>query len=73
MSIHRPSIFFYERPDMPSFDVVSHVLALAFANQAFASPWVRKPEDIWDIEIPSFRAGIPLEWDTTSQEIPLLR
>lgn len=64
---------FYERPDTPSFCVVSHVLGLAFADQAFASPWIWKPEDIWATDIPSFRAGIPLEWDPSWLETPLLR
>lgn len=64
---------FYERPDTPRFCVVSFVLGLAFADQTFASPWIRKPEDIWDTEIPSFRKGIPLEWDAAWHETPLMR
>lgn len=52
---------------------MTRVLALAFTDQAFASFWIRKPEDIFAVDIPSFRAGIPLEWDPTWHETPLFR
>jgi hypothetical protein len=52
----------YERPEPPSFCIVSHILALAFDDDAFLSPFIQEPEDIWNVDIVSHRSGIPLEW-----------
>lgn len=64
---------FYEQPQIPAFCVVSHILALAFDDNAFLSPFIKKPEDIWKIDIAEHRKGIPIEFKHTTADVPLLR
>lgn len=58
---------------MPAFCVVSHILALAFNDNAFLSPFIKDPADIWNIDIAEHRMGIPIEFKTTLTDTPLLR
>ncbi|MCJ1478742.1 hypothetical protein MMC13_007426 [Lambiella insularis] len=60
-----PTFVFYERPETPSFCVVSHILGLAFDDDAFLSPFITSPEDIWRIDVPSHRQGTPIEWKSS--------
>lgn len=52
----RPIFTFYLRPHLPLFCLVSHLLSLAIANQAFVN--IDRAEDIWVIKVPSHRHGV---------------
>ena len=64
---------FYERPETPSFCIVFYILALAFDDDAFLSPFIREPKDVWATNVPDHRCGTPLEWKPSMADIPLLR
>jgi hypothetical protein len=40
---------------------------------AFASRWIRDPQDIYDTEIPARLESVPIEWAENWKTIPLLR
>jgi hypothetical protein len=69
----RPTFVFYERPKHPSFCVVSHVLGLAFDDDAFLSAHIKHPKDIWKCQIPAGRKALPLEWKPSMAHKPLFR
>jgi len=68
-----PCYILYERDDNLAFCPILHVLALAFADHAFKSDWLRSPCDIERINVPEFLMSVPLEWKDEMQAIPLLR
>lgn len=69
----RPVLKFYERRKTPSFCLISFILGLAFADQAFASTRIREPIDIWNIKIPERLLSVPIEWRPEWEPVPLLR
>lgn len=71
----RPKFVFHERDDNLALCPIAHVLALAFADNAFRSDWLRDPEDLYLFGIDSTRQlrGIPLEWKQEMLDVPLLR
>ena len=50
---YRPMFVFYERLETLSFYVISHILGLAFDDDAFLSLYIKNPKDIWAMNIPS--------------------
>src|SRR3954471_9504846 len=40
---------------------------------AFASRWIRDPQDIYDTEIPARLESVPIEWAENWKTVPLLR
>jgi hypothetical protein len=48
-------------------------LGVAFRDEAFASKWIRDPQDIYDIEIPARLESVPIEWAEKWKKVPLLR
>jgi hypothetical protein len=36
-------------------------LGVAFRDEAFASKWIRDPQDIYDIEIPARLESVPIK------------
>lgn len=58
---------------MPSFCVLSHILGLAFDDDAFLSPFIKDTEDIWQVNVLSHQQGTPIEWKSLMAEKPLLR
>jgi len=51
-----------ERRDTPSFCLLKGILGLAFADRAFASPWIQDPEDLWSVKIPKRLQSVPIAW-----------
>jgi hypothetical protein len=48
-------------------------LGVAFRDEAFASKWIRDPQDIYDIEIPARLESVPIEWAEKWKKVHLLR
>ena len=40
---------------------------------AFASKWIRDPQDIYNIDIPDRLQSVPIEWAKNWKNVPLLR
>jgi hypothetical protein len=57
----RPKIKFTERRETPSFCLIKAILGVAFRDMAFASRWIRDPQDIYDTEIPARLESVPIE------------
>lgn len=66
-------IKFAERRDVPSFCMIKIILALAFADGAFASPHISKAEDIYNIKIPDRLEPVLIEWAPEWKYVPVLR
>ncbi len=66
-------IKFKERQDVPSFCLIKAICGLAFKDRAFASEWIREPEDFYKIKIPNRLNSVPIEWAADWQEVPVLR
>ncbi|EGX47257.1 hypothetical protein AOL_s00091g1 [Orbilia oligospora ATCC 24927] len=56
-----------------AFDIVSHVVALAFDDDAFDSKHIRKPEDLFVDEIPKDMDSLELNWKDSIRDTPLIR
>ncbi|RPA90956.1 hypothetical protein L873DRAFT_360229 [Choiromyces venosus 120613-1] len=63
----------YERRDHPIFCPIMNFLALAFADNAFMEGGIRKPEDLYSLEIPSFKEALSIQWKTEIRETPIFR
>lgn len=57
-----PIFVFHERDDNLAFCLILQVLALAFADGAFASEHIQTPADLDRIPVPSYLQCVPLEW-----------
>ncbi|EGP82385.1 uncharacterized protein MYCGRDRAFT_11476, partial [Zymoseptoria tritici IPO323] len=70
-----PKYVFHERDDNLAFCPILHVLALAFADKAFSSPWLQEPKDIYTFHVDGDRGlqGLPLEWKRDMLDMPVLR
>ena len=64
---------FHERDDNLAFCPILHVLALAFADDAFESEWINCPEDLSTFQIPSHLQSLPLRWKDSKLETPIFR
>lgn len=53
--------------------MIKIVLALAFADRAFASPHISKAADIYNIRVPDRLESVPIEWASIWKGVPLLR
>jgi hypothetical protein len=53
--------------------LIKVILGLAFRDKAFASEWIRDPQDLWGIEIPDRLQSVPIEWAEEWKKVPLLR
>ena len=71
----RPKYVFHERDDNLAFCPILHVLSLAFADQAFLSPWLQEPKDLYTFRVEDDRGleSLPLEWKPDMLDLPLLR
>lgn len=72
---HRPKFTFHERDDNLAFCPILHVFALAFADQAFESEYLQRPQDLHSFRVNDDRGllGIPLEWKSSMLEMPVFR
>jgi len=69
----RPKIKFTECYDTPGFCLIKAILGLAFRDMAFASKWIRDPQDIYNVDIPDRLQSVPIEWTEDWKKVPLLR
>jgi hypothetical protein len=58
--LHSPKFVFHERDDNLAICPILHVLALAFADDAFESEWINCPKDLCTFQIPSHLQSLPL-------------
>ncbi len=63
---------FYEH-DCLMFCPVLHMLALAFADNAFASDEIQSAQDIYNLTIPDFKESIHLKWKSEWMCRPIFR
>ncbi len=40
---------------------------------AFASKWIRDPQDLYNVDIPDGLQSVPIEWAEKWKKVPLLR
>jgi Protein of unknown function (DUF3435) len=66
-------IKFTERRDALCFCLIKAICGLAFKDRAFASDWIREPEDLYGIKIPDRLQSVPIEWAAEWKEVPVLR
>jgi hypothetical protein len=66
---------FHERDDNLAFCPILHVLALAFADGAFRSEFIRTPDDLYNFSVDAERGirAVPIEWKPEVMELPLFR
>lgn len=50
-----------------------NLLALAFADSAFKEGGIRKPEDLYGLEIPDFKESLSVQWKPEIRETPIFR
>ena len=55
------------------FCPVLHMLALAFADNAFASDDIKSAEDIYKLTVPEFKESIHLKWKDEWMSRPIFR
>ncbi|KAH8145064.1 uncharacterized protein LAJ45_10975 [Morchella importuna] len=63
----------YERRDNPIFCPIMNFLALAFADNAFMEGGIKKPEDLFALEIPDFKETLSINWKEDMLETPVFR
>ena len=63
----------YERRDNPMFSPIMNLLALAFADSAFKESGIKKPEDLFSLEIPHFKESLAIQWKPGHLETPIFR
>ena len=63
----------YERRDNPMFSPIMNLLALAFADSAFKESGIKKPEDLFSLEIPHFKESLAIQWKPECLETPTFR
>lgn len=50
-----------------------NLLALAFSDNAFKEGGIQKPEDLYSLEIPSFKESLSIQWKPEIVETPVFR
>lgn len=66
------TFLFYEA-DMLNFCPITHLLALAFADDAFEAPSLKSTQYIFKLFIPKPLSCVKLEWKEEKRKIPLFR
>jgi hypothetical protein len=64
---------FHERDDNLVFCPILYVLALAFADNAFASEWINCLEDLEAFQVPSHLQSLLLSWKESMLEVLVFR
>jgi len=63
-----------ERNDNLGLCVIQDILMYAFLDDAFDSPYIRCPRDIWCLtRVPDHRLSTPIEFKDSVKELPILR
>ena len=55
------------------FCPIRNLLALAFVDNAFKESGIKKPEDLFSLEIPHFKESLTIQWRPGCLEIPIFR
>jgi Protein of unknown function (DUF3435) len=69
----RTTYIFHERDDNLALCPISHFLALAFADAAFDSSQIRSVEDIFRIDVPTYRNILQIKWKPKMLDVPVFR
>lgn len=69
----RTTYIFHERDDNLALCPISHFLALALADHAFQAQGIHSAEDIFQIEVPSYRNSLQLRWKAEMLSVPIFR
>ncbi|EGX47286.1 hypothetical protein AOL_s00088g1 [Orbilia oligospora ATCC 24927] len=69
-----PTIYSFTEVDEPlGFDVISYMLALAFDDDAFASEYIKQPEDLYQYQSRADKKSLRFHWKESVMETPLIR
>ncbi|CAG8079571.1 unnamed protein product [Penicillium nalgiovense] len=69
-----PKFMYTERNDSLGLCVIHDILTYAFLDDAFASPYIKCPRDIWRLtKIPEHRQSTPIHFKESLGDIPVLR
>ncbi|KAI9785817.1 MAG: hypothetical protein M1816_008209 [Peltula sp. TS41687] len=63
----------HEQDDNLAFCPIIHFLAIAFADNAFDSEKISKPEDIYNLQVPTNLNSIQIKWKPDMQDKPIFR
>ena len=70
----RPVFTYTERNDNLGLCVIQDILMYAFFDDAFDSPYIQSPRDIWRLtDVPDHRFSTPIHFKKDVQEIPVFR
>lgn len=70
----RPVFTYTERSDNLGLCVIQDILMYAFLNDAFDSPYIKSPRDIWRLtDVPDHRFSTPIHFKKEVQETPVFR
>ncbi|OJJ82561.1 uncharacterized protein ASPGLDRAFT_1496032 [Aspergillus glaucus CBS 516.65] len=69
-----PVFTYTERNDNLGLCVIQDILMYAFLDDAFDSPYIQSPRDIWRVtDVPDHRFSTPIHFKKDVQEIPVFR
>jgi hypothetical protein len=69
----RTTYVFHERDDNLALCPISHFIALALADNAFAARGIQSATDIFRIEVPAHRNGLQVKWKPEIFNVPIFR
>jgi hypothetical protein len=72
-SLIRTTYVFHERDDNLALCPISHFIALALADNAFAARGIQSATDIFRIEVPAHRNGLQVKWKPEIFNVPIFR
>lgn len=74
LTITRPVFVYTERNDNLGLCVIQDILMFAFLDDAFASPHIKYPRDIWRLtDVPDHRLSTPIHFKESVKNVPIFR
>jgi hypothetical protein len=52
---------------------MTHILSLAFADDAFEAPSLRSAHDVYRMKVPTYKNSIQLRWKEEMAKVPIFR
>lgn len=71
---NRPKFIYTKRNNSLGLCVIHNILIYVFLDDAFASPYIKCPRDVWRLtKIPEYRQSTPIHFKESLGDIPVLR
>ncbi|KAJ5259692.1 hypothetical protein N7524_008754 [Penicillium chrysogenum] len=71
---NRPKFIYTKRNNSLGLCVIHNILIYVFLDDAFASPYIKCPRDVWRLtKIPEYRQSTPIHFKESIGDIPVLR